>query len=114
LAGEDGPDYAIGDSTNGRLDNNSYDETAKSVSNSFRRYGCELEELFVADFVASQPDLGILAAILGGLGLISLQTKSARQRFLQAMKRAFAEQLPKIAEEYTPTVHQLLQKCFDA
>jgi hypothetical protein len=57
--------------------------------------------------------LGMLTAILGGLGLISLQTESTRQRFLEATKQEFAKQLPKIAEEYTPTVHQAVQKCFD-
>jgi GTPase SAR1 family protein len=74
-------------------------------------YACIVIAVNIAPFFLT---LGMLTAILGGLGLISLQTESTRQRFLEATKREFAKQLPKIAEEYTPTVHQAVQKCFDA
>jgi hypothetical protein len=74
-------------------------------------YACIVIAVNIAPFFLT---LGMLAAILGGLGLISLQTESTRQQFLQATKREFAKQLPKIVEEYTPTVHQSVQKCFDA
>jgi GTPase SAR1 family protein len=58
--------------------------------------------------------LGMMTALLAGLGLISLQTESTRQRFLEATKKEFAKQLPKIAAEYGPIVQQSVQKCFDA
>jgi GTPase SAR1 family protein len=74
-------------------------------------YACIVIAVNIAPFFLT---LGMLTAILGGLGLISLQTESTRQKFLEATKREFAKQLPKIAEEYTPTVHQAVQKCFDA
>jgi GTPase SAR1 family protein len=74
-------------------------------------YACIVIAVNIAPFFLT---IGMLTAILGGLGLVSLQTESTRQQFLEATKREFAKQLPKIAEESTPTVHKAVQKCFDA
>lgn len=74
-------------------------------------YACIVIAVNIAPFFLT---LGMMTAILGGIGLVSLQTESTRQRFLEATKREFAKQLPKIAEEYTPTVYTSVQKCFDA
>ena len=74
-------------------------------------YACIAIAVNIAPFFIT---IGMVAAVLGGLGLVSLQTESTRQQFLEATKREFAKQLPKIAEEYTPTVYQAVQKCFDS
>jgi GTPase SAR1 family protein len=74
-------------------------------------YACIVVAVNIAPFFIT---LGMMTAILAGLGLISLQTESTRQRFLEATKKEFAKQLPKIATEYSPIVQQSVQKCFDA
>ncbi len=74
-------------------------------------YACIAIAVNIAPFFLT---LGMVAAVLGGLGLISLQTESTRQQFLETTKREFAKQLPKIADDYTPTVCQAVQKCFDS
>jgi GTPase SAR1 family protein len=74
-------------------------------------YACIVIAVNIAPFFLT---LGMMTAILGGLGLVSLQTESTRQKFLEATKREFAKQLPTIAQEYTPIVYTSVQKCFDA
>jgi GTPase SAR1 family protein len=55
------------------------DQTAKSVTNDFRRYLMNLEETFITDFAASQDDLGFFEFL----------DKNNRNQFYFGFKRAF-------------------------
>jgi GTPase SAR1 family protein len=73
-------------------------------------YACITIAVIIAPAFIS---LGMVTAILAGLGIVSLQTEAVRQRFLETTKKEFAKQLPNIAAEYAPTVYQAVEKCFD-
>ena len=75
---------------------------------------CATIMLQLLSLIFSSLFLNIVGVILAAGGIFAVQAELVRQEFLKATKKAFVQQLPRIAKEQTPSIEKAVRACFDA